>query len=235
MKALCIIPARGGSKRIPRKNIRPLHGRPLLAWVVAAAREAGCFDEVMVSTDDAEVAALARDCGAAVPFPRLPATATDHATTTDVLREVLAGYTSRGQGPFDLACCVYPAAALLQPEHLRTGHDLLLTDPALDSVMAVQAYRHPIERAYRLRDGFVQAVDPRQHAVRTQDLLPAYHDAGQFYWFRPARLAATGKVLGDRCAPVVLESWEAVDLDEEADWQFLERLSATPVAAGGAR
>ena len=201
MKALCIIPARGGSKRIPRKNIRPLHGRPLLAWAVAAAREAGCFDEVMVSTDDAEVAALARDCGAAVPFPRLPATATDHATTTDVLREVLAGYASRGQGPFDLACCVYPTAALLQPEHLRTGHDLLLTDPALDSVMAVQAY----------------------------------HDAGQFYWFRPARLAATGKVLGDRCAPVVLESWEAVDLDEEADWQFLERLSVTPVAAGGAR
>ena len=233
MTTVCIIPARGGSKRIPRKNIRPLHGRPLLGWAVAAAREAGCFDEVMVSTDDAEVAAIARDCGATVPFPRLPATATDHATITDVLREVLAGYAGRGRGPFDLVCCVYPTAVLLQSEHLRAGRDLLLADPTLDGVMAVQVYRHPVERAYRMRDGLVQAVDPRQHAVRTQDLPPAYHDAGQFYWFRPSRLAATGKVLGERCAPVLLEPWEAVDLDEEADWQFLERLSATSVAGGG--
>lgn len=235
MKTLCLIPARGGSKRIPRKNIRPLHGRPLLGWVVAAAQEAGCFGEIMVSTDDAEIAAIARECGASVPFPRQPATATDHATTADVIREILAGYAARGTS-FDLVCCVYPTAVLLQPEHLCRGFRLLQGDATLDSVMAVQAYRHPIERAYRMHDGLVRQIDPRQYGVRTQDLIPAYHDAGQFYWFRPERFTATGKVLGERCAPVALESWEAVDLDNEGDWQFLERLAAAPagVSAGGA-
>lgn len=230
MKTLALIPARGGSKRIPRKNIRLLHGRPLLGWAVAAAQGAGCFDEIMVSTDDAEIAAVAREAGAAVPFARRPATATDHATTTDVIREVLADYAVRGRGAFDLVCCIYPTAALLTPAHLRRGHELLLGDAAADSVMAVQHYRHPIERAYRRRDGAMQPVDPRQHAVRTQDLEPAYHDAGQFYWFKAQRLAATGSVLGDRCLPLVLEAWEAVDLDSEADWQFLERLAAEPAA-----
>lgn len=234
-KALCLIPARGGSKRIPRKNIRPLHGRPLLGWVIAAAQGAGCFDEVMVSTDDVEIAAVARDCGASVPFLRQPATAGDHATTTDVIREVLDSYATQGD-KFDLVCCVYATAALLRPEHLFTGYRRLLDDAALDSVMAVQAYRHPIERAYRMNNGVVWQVDSRQHAVRTQDIELAYHDAGQFYWFRSKRFASTGRVLGERCAPVVLEAWEAVDLDNEADWQFLERLIAMPaaVSAGGA-
>jgi N-acylneuraminate cytidylyltransferase len=225
MRALCIIPARGGSRRIPRKNIRPLRGRPLLGWVIETAQAAGVFCEIMVSTDDAEIAGIAREYGAAVPFPRSLATATDRATTTEVLIEVLANYESAGHGSFALVCCLYPTAALLQPEQLRLGFEKLNHEVALDSVMAVQAYRHPIERAYREHDGLVRQTDPALHDVRTQDLVPAFHDAGQFYWFRPERLATTGEILGERCAPIVLAQWEAVDLDNEADWALLERLA----------
>ena len=231
MRSLCIIPARGGSRRIPRKNIRPLHGRPLLGWAIATAQASGVFDEIMVSTDDAEIAAIAREWGAAVPFLRSQATATDRATTTEALAEVLASYAVAGLGTFTKVCCLYPTAALLRPEHLRLGFEKLCNDDALDSVMAMQAYRHPIERAYRERDGLVRQIDPASHDVRTQDLTPAFHDAGQFYWFRPERFAATGDMLAERCAPVVLEAWEAVDLDNESDWAFLERLASDRACA----
>lgn len=225
MQCLAIIPARGGSKRIPRKNVRPLHGQPLLAWTVATARASGLFDEVMVSTDDAEIAAVARRAGAVVPFLRSTTTADDYATTTDVLTEVLAAYAERGATPA-LACCVYPAAVLTTSAQLQAGHALLTDDETLDGVMTVQRYRHPIERAYHLSvDGTLQRTNEMQAATRTQDLPVAWHDAGQFYWFRPAVLAATGRLLGTRIAPVPLAPWEAVDLDDEDDWAFLERLT----------
>jgi pseudaminic acid cytidylyltransferase len=221
---LAIIPARGGSKRIPRKNIRLLRGRPALAWTIDTARRSGLFDEIMVSTEDEEIAAIAREAGATVPFMRSPRTAGDHASTVEVLVEVLANYAAQGAKPFDLVCSLYPTAVLLEPEHLLAGFRLLEENPDLDSAMAVQVYRHPIERAYRLTDGVVRPIDPRKSAVRTQDLPIALHDAGQFDWFRPARLAATGNLLGERCAPVMLEPWQVVDLDTESDWKFLERL-----------
>lgn len=230
MRCLAIIPARGGSKRIPRKNVRQLHGRPLLAWTVETARTSGLFDEVMVSTDDAEIAAVARGAGAVVPFLRSVGTADDYATTTDVLTEVLAAYAERGAKP-SLVCCLYPAAVLTTPAQLRAGHALLTGDETLDGVMAAQRYRHPIERAFhRAADGTLRRADETQAATRTQDLPVAWHDAGQFYWFRPAVLAETGRLLGARIAPVPLAPWEAVDLDDEDDWAFLERLTASVAA-----
>ena len=224
MASLCIIPARGGSQRIPRKNVRPLCGRPLLAWTVATAHAAGVFDTIMVSTDDAEIAAIARAAGADVPFMRSAATAGDHASTTAVIEEVLATYAAANEAPFERICCVYPTAVLLRPEQLRDAMALLATQPEVDSVLSVQRYRHPIERALRIEGGTVAPIDPSQIAKRTQDLVPAFHDAGQFYAFRPDVIARCGRLLGAHCAPVELAAWEAVDLDVEADWALLERL-----------
>jgi len=229
MRALCIIPARGGSKRIPRKNVRLLGGRPLLAWPLSQARDAGVFAEVIVSTDDEEIAAIARTEGATVPFLRSAEASDDRASTTAVIEEVLARCGAIQADPFDLVCCLYPTAALVRAAHLRRGYELLAGDPALDSCLSVQAYRHPVERALRIRDGRVTAVDPTALACRTQDLERSYHDAGQFYWCRPAALKANGRLLGRACAPVLLAAWEAVDLDTEEDWQLLERLVAGKV------
>lgn len=226
MRALCIIPARGGSKRIPRKNIRPLFGQPLLARTIATAKASGAFSDIIVSTDDFEIAAVAREAGAAVPFLRSAETSHDHASTTAVVEEVLGECAKLGFAPFPLACCVYATAVLIRPDQLRAGRDLLARHPEWDSALSVQAYRHPIERAYRIRDGIVSPIDARTVAIRTQDLVPAFHDAGQFYWFRPECLAQNGRLLGRACAPIELGAWEAVDLDSEADWALLERLVA---------
>ena len=227
MSTLCIIPARGGSKRIPRKNVRPLLGRPLITWPISTAKASGLFDEIMVSTDDDEIAAIARSAGAAVPFMRSAGTSHDHASTTAVIQEVLANYQKIQSLPFTTICCVYPTAALLEPAHLSAGYSLLTGSNTFDSAMSVQRYRHPIERAYHLTDGKIQPVDIEKLNVRTQDLTPAFHDAGQFYWFRPKSFAENGRLLGKSCAPVFLETWQAVDLDTEDDWNLLERLAST--------
>lgn len=223
MRSLCILPARGGSKRIPRKNVRLLAGRPLLTWPLEQAQLSGVFSEIMVSTDDTEIARIAVEAGAKVPFIRSAETSHDHATTTAVIDEVLAYYSERGEC-FDLICCLYPTAALVRAEHLRAGYELLAGDAQLDSCLSVQAYGHPIERALRVNAGRVVPVDPTALGRRTQDLAPAFHDAGQFYWCRPEALAANRRLLGKACAPVQLSAWEAVDLDTERDWAWLERL-----------
>ena len=231
MKTVCIIPARGGSKRIPRKNVRSLHGRPLVAWTIAVAQRSGLFDEIMVSTDDYEIAAHALAAGAAVPFLRSAQLSDDHAPTAAVMREVLDAYAASGEDAFTTVCCLYATSALLQPERLREGLRRLADDPSLDSVLSVQAYGHPIERAYRLRDGLIAPADPAKQLVRTQDFEPAFHDAGQFYFFRANGLRARGWMVGPRSAPVMLSAWEAIDLDTEADWQLLECLMPIPELA----
>ena len=223
MRSLCILPARGGSKRIPRKNVRLLGGRPLLMWPLEQAQSAGIFSKIMVSTDDTEIARIAVEAGAEVPFIRSEETSHDHATTTAVVDEVLHYYSQRGER-FDLICCLYPTAALVMAEHLRAGYDLLAGDTRLDSCLSVQSYGHPIERALRVDAGRVVPVDSTALGRRTQDLMPAFHDAGQFYWCRPEALAANHSLLGNACAPVQLSAWEAVDLDTEEDWAWLERL-----------
>lgn len=222
-EALCIIPARGGSKRIPRKNIRPFCGRPMLAWAVDHARASGCFGEIMVSTDDPEIAQAARDCGAAVPFLRKAETAGDHATTADALAEVLLGYKEQGGLPA-LACCLYPTAALLSPGRLREGKDRLESDPELEGAASVLPYPHPVQRALTIRGGFLAWLHPEYALTRTQDLEPTFHDAGQFYWFRTAAFLASRLLLGPRTAPVPLGQREVCDIDTEADWARAERI-----------
>jgi N-acylneuraminate cytidylyltransferase len=221
MATIAIIPARGGSKRIPRKNLRRFRGKPMLEWPVAAARGSGAFDVVMVSTDDDEIAERARACGAEVPFRRSAAASDDHATTADVLCEVLATYAARG-ARFDLACCVYATAPFVRAEDLVLGRDLLEAGP-FDVIMPVARFDYPIWRSLRRDDAGKIALNfPEHRDARSQDLPPAYHDAGQWYWFRTAALERDGTLMGPRSGSIVLPSSRVQDIDTEDDWALAE-------------
>ncbi|MEX6504818.1 pseudaminic acid cytidylyltransferase [Jiella sp. M17.18] len=220
-RALCIIPARGGSKRIPRKNIRPFRGRPMLAWSCRAALASGAFDAVMVSTDDAEIAEVARAAGADVPFLRSQEASTDHATTSDVLVEVLARYADRGE-TFDLACCLYPTAPFVEAHDLADGR-VSLTDSRYDVLMPVAAFSYPIWRSLaRDGEGRIRLNFPENLNVRSQDLPPAYHDAGQWYWFRTRAFLSDRVLMGDNTGSVVLPAAKVQDIDTEEDWAMAE-------------
>lgn len=221
MKALCIIPARGGSKRIPRKNIRLFAGRPIIAHPIAAALESGCFDEVMVSTDDAEIAAVARECGATVPFLRSTENSTDHAGSDAVFAEVIQRYREAGCA-YEYACGLYPTAALTTPERLREGFAALRADPRLTAVLPVQRFSFPIQRAVALRDHRLAMFQPEHVDTRSQDLEPAYHDAGQWYWMRAEPFLRTRELMGPNCSAVIVPEMEAQDIDTEDDWVLAE-------------
>ncbi len=218
---LAIIPARGGSKRIPRKNIRSFHGRPIIAYPIAAACSSGCFDEVMVSTDDAEIADVARGLGAAVPFLRSTDTAGDFAGTEEVILEVVNCYAQLGR-TFDAVCCIYATAVLVTAEHLRQGWQRLRGNPALTAVVPVLRFGYPAQRALALRDGRLPMMWPEYYDSRSQDLEPAYHDAGQWYWLRLERFRVSKEMLGPNCGPLVLGQMEAQDIDHEDDWRLAE-------------
>ncbi len=222
MTNLAIIPARGGSKRIPRKNIRSFHGQPVISHVIRTARDCGVFAEVMVSTEDEEIAGIARKHGASVPFMRSAATAGDKATTLDVLREVIASYREAGR-TFDALCCIYPTAVLTRAATLRSGWELLQKHTDAECVLGVVPFGHPAQRALVLRHGKLQMLHPEHAHTRTQDLEPAYHDAGQWYWLRTAALRDPDfRILGPTAVPVVLGALDAQDIDTEQDWALAE-------------
>lgn len=220
-RTLCIIPARGGSKRIPRKNIRPFRGRPMLAWSVAAARASGAFHTVMVSTDDEEIANVAREAGAEVPFLRSPAASDDYATTADVLLEVLGRYAEAGHR-FDLACCLYPTAPFVNAEDLSDGRRRLETG-AFDVIMPVAAFSYSIWRSLKRDElGAVRLNFPQNLNARSQDLPPAFHDAGQWYWFRTEAFLASRVLMGENTGSVVLPAERVQDIDTEEDLALAE-------------
>ena len=222
MTAVAIIPARGGSQRIPRKNIRTFRGEPIISYAIRAALESGVFAEVMVSTDDEEIADVARQHGAQVPFLRTGATAGDRATTLDVLVEVLDSYRRLGRN-FETLCCLYPTAALTGPEALKAGAARLQAEAAAECVLPVVAYSYPIQRALQVRHGRLQMAHPDQANARTQDLEPAYHDAGQWYWMRVRALRDPAfQILGPASVPVVVSSLATQDIDTEEDWTMAE-------------
>jgi pseudaminic acid cytidylyltransferase len=219
--SLAIIPARGGSKRIPRKNLRPFRGRPIIAWSIEAALESGLFDEVMVSTDDAEIATLARDRGAVVPFMRSADTAGDHATTAAVLEEVLGAYERQGR-TFEHACCLYPTAPFATARDLQEGHRRLI-EGDFTVVMPVAAFSYPIWRSLRRAgDGRIEMNFPENRDARSQDLPPAYHDAGQWCWFRVEAFRRDGTLLGGNTGSVELGALRVQDIDTEEDWMLAE-------------
>ena len=221
MKTVAIITARGGSKRIPRKNAKPFMGRPMVAYAIAAAKDSGLFDETMVSTDDAEIAEIAKANGAAVPFLRSAETANDFATTNDVLKEVLAGYAKRGR-VFDALCCIYPCVPLLDGDLLRRAGEAFLSSDA-DSLIPVVRFSYPIQRAFvRTAEGRIAFREPENAAKRSQDLEPTYHDAGQFYFCRTAAFLSGGSLLTARTGLFELPEERVQDIDTDADWRMAE-------------
>lgn len=227
--SVAIIPARGGSKRIPRKNIRPFCGKPVLAWSIEAAQASNLFDEVMVSTDDSEIADVAAQFGAAVPFPRGQEASDDHATITDVLREVLQTYRDRGRA-FDTACCIYATAPFVTADDLVAGR-AVLESQRRDVVIPVCRYDTPIWRSVaREDDGRLIRNFPEHEFARSQDLPEAYFDAGQWVWVSVAPFLAGGPLMGNNTGSMVLPAERVQDIDTEEDWERAERKFAESVA-----
>lgn len=220
MKKIAIITARGGSKRIPRKNIRPFLGKPIMAYSIEAALQSGIFDEVMVSTEDEEIAVLARQYGAKVPFYRSEKTSGDFAGTNDVLLEVLEEYEKRGEH-FELGCCIYPTAPFVTAEKLREAVGKLEAADA-DTLIPVVAFSYPPKRAMVIRDGLLQFGDLRYIDSRSQDLEKEYHDVGQFYCFRTEAFRRNKKLMLGKILPYVVSEMEVQDIDNESDWQIAE-------------
>ena len=219
-QALAIIPARGGSKRIPRKNIKPFFGKPVIAYAIEAALQSGCFAEVMVSTDDDEIAQIALEYGAKVPFRRSAANSDDHATTVAVLLEVLAGYKALGTD-FAEACCIYPLNPFLDGEKLDAARQKMHGEK-LDGVFTAVRYGHPVQRAFKLTDHSIRLLFPEYMHTRTQDLEPTFHDAAQFYWFRPQVLRQTQKLFTDHTGILEIPETEVQDIDSMTDWELAE-------------
>lgn len=220
MKSIAIITARGGSKRIPRKNIKEFCGKPILAYSIEAALKSGIFDTVMVSTDDTEIAEIAKRYGAEVPFYRSEKTANDYATTNDVLLEVLAEYEKRGEH-FELACCIYPTAPFVTGEKLKTAVKQLEESDA-DTLIPVVAFSYPPQRAMVVENDRLVFKYPQYLDSRSQDLEPHYHDVGQFYVFRTDSFRQNRKLMVGNILPMVVSELEVQDIDNLTDWQIAE-------------
>lgn len=217
MKNLCIIPARGGSKRIPRKNVKPFLGKPMLAYSIEAALKSGLFEEVMVSTDDEEIANVARQYGAKVPFMRSAETASDFATTADVLKEVINNYTKHGK-EFDNFCCFYATAPLARSEDVVAAFERL-QQSGFTCVYPVVQFSYPIWRCLDLaEDGTMKRHWPEYEFSRSQDLPKEYHDTGTFYWYKTKEwLVGDIKVGGIEVSETTIQ-----DIDTETDWKLAE-------------
>lgn len=220
MSSIAIITARGGSKRIPKKNIKPFCGKPILAYSIQAALESGIFDTVMVSTDSEEIAAVAREYGAEVPFLRSTATSNDYATTADVLMEVLDQYSAAGK-TFDWFCCLYPTAPFVTAEKLRHAADSFLNSDH-DSLMPVVRYSFPPQRAMVLRNGNLVYQYPEYARARSQDLEPIYHDCGQFYFCQVKPFITSRTLVTGNTQAFIVPEEEVQDIDTLTDWVLAE-------------
>jgi len=218
---LCVIPARGGSKRIPRKNIKDFIGKPIIAYSIGAALEANLFEEVMVSTDDLEIAKIAQQYGAKVPFLRSKKNANDFATLTDVLIEVANQYEEKGR-IFEHICCILPTAPLTTPARIKEAFTKLINEN-LESVLPVVEFSYPILRALEFDDDKkLKMIWPEHLKTRSQDLQPAYHDSGSFYWVKRNTLVAEKSLFSKNGSAIVLPETEVQDIDSETDWKLAE-------------
>lgn len=211
MSAIAIITARGGSKRIPGKNKKDFLGKPIICYSIEAALSAGIFDEVMVSTDDEEIAAIAKEEGAKVPFMRSEATANDYATTDDVLMEVLEEYEKRGQ-TFEYMACIYPTAPFVTAKKLQSAMEVLKEKDA-SGVMPVVSFSFPPQRGMAIREGRLEYCYPENAMKRSQDLETMYHDCGQFYCYHVERYRACRGDLPDGYLPIVVPETEVQDIE----------------------
>lgn len=218
---LAIIPARGGSKRIPRKNIREFCGRPIIAYSIRTAIESACFDRVIVSTDDEEIAAVARYWGAETPFMRPKEFSGDQAATIPVINHAIEWFMGQGMSP-ELVCCIYATAPFITTHDLKNGLEILAASGS-EYAFSVTSFPFPIQRAIKLLpNGRVAMFQPENFSVRSQDLEEAYHDAGQFYWGRSEAFLQGLPLFSEAAAPVLLPRYRVQDIDTLEDWARAE-------------
>lgn len=218
---IAIIPARGGSKRIPRKNIKLFCGKPMIAWSIEAALASGCFDQVIVSTDDAEIAAVAHQHGATVPFMRPAELSDDYIGTIPVIRHAIEWFNAQGQ-VVEQVCCLYATAPFVRVEDIQRGLKTL-SETGCDYAFSVTSYPFPIQRAIHITEqGRVEMFNPEHFNTRSQDLEEAYHDAGQFYWGRSSAWLQGKMIFSPDSAPVLLPRHRVQDIDTAEDWERAE-------------
>ena len=233
---IAIIPARGGSKRIPGKNIKLFHGNPIIAYSIVAAQQSGCFDKIIVSTDDSEVAAIARHYGAEVPFVRPANIADDHATTMDVMQHAITWCEQQGwlsSANYNV-CCIYATAPFIQAANICQGLTLLRASNGIGNctgdieyVFSATTFAFPIQRAISLDEqGQVAMFAPEHAQTRSQDLIESYHDAGQFYWGKASAFKQGKAIFAPHSRVVLLPRTQVQDIDTPEDWVFAEALYA---------
>lgn len=220
MKNIAIIPARGGSKRIPRKNIKDFLGKPIIAYSIEAALNSGVFGEVMVSTDDVEIAKIAKKYGAKVPFFRSPELSNDMAMTAPVLVEVLNEYKKLGK-EFDYGCCIYPCAPFINTGKIKDGLKLMIEKNASTAVPVVK-FSYPIQRALKIEENLLSMIYPENINARSQDLMPSYHDIGQYYWFKTDKFLTEPNLFSENTVAIVTAESEVQDIDTPEDWKIAE-------------
>ncbi len=225
MSNLAVIPARGGSKRIPRKNVRAFAGKPMLAWSIEAALTSRLFSRVLVTTDDPEIAEVARAHGAEVPFARPPELSDDHTGTLEVIHHA-ARWAAADGGSYDAVCCIYATAPFVSASDLTRAR-AALDDARWDYVFPAGRYAYPVQRSFlRADDKSMSLLFPEHRTTRSQDLPPVFHDAGQFYWGRFEAWTSGAAIFGPRTTFIELPPWRVQDIDTEDDWRMAEYLFA---------
>ncbi|MDG6250730.1 pseudaminic acid cytidylyltransferase [Methanocalculus sp.] len=220
---LAVIPARGGSKRIPRKNIKEFCGKPIIAWSIQATRESGCFDRIIVSTDDEEIAAVAREWGAEVPFMRPKELSDDYVGTIPVIRHAIEWFAEKSIS-FNHVCCIYATAPFVTSDDIRHGLEAL-KESGSDYAFSVTSYPFPIQRAIKITsDGWIEMFQPEHFSTRSQDLEEAYHDAGQFYWGRSEAWIQELPLFSGYTIPIILPRYRVQDIDTPEDWISAEMM-----------
>ena len=220
MPNLAIIPARGGSKRIPKKNIKLFLGKPIIAYSIEIAIESNLFDDIIVSTDDIEIANIAKDYGAQVPFFRSEINSSDFATTFDVIEEVINEQLSRNK-VYENVCCIYPCAPLMRKEFIVNALEIMKQNN-FDTVFPVVQYGNQIQRALKLNDNRIEMFYPQFQTTRSQDLENAFYDPGQFYWAQTNQLIKSGKLFSNNSGFIIIDEMSVQDIDNEMDWKLAE-------------
>jgi len=221
--SICIIPARGGSKRIPRKNIREFYGKPMIAWSIEVAKQSGLFDRIVVSTDDPEIAEIAKSYGAEIPFLRTPELADDFTGTIPVIADAIRRLRVLGHNDSEI-CCIYPTAPFITVHDLQDGFERLKAGH-WSFIFSATTYSFPIFRSfYKKKSGSLEMVFPEHFNTRSQDLIEAYHDAGQFYWGTAEAWLTETVIFGSNSTLVEIPRWRVQDIDNEVDWVSAEQI-----------
>jgi len=220
MRNIAIIPARGGSKRIPQKNIKLFLDKPIISYSIGAAIKSKLFDEIMVSTDDTKVAEISKKYSASVPFMRSEKTANDFAIIADVVIEVLDNYKKAGI-EFDNFCVLFATAPFITAKRLKEGYELMLKK-GFDSVFPVLKFSYPIQRALKIENDKLSMINPEYYEKRSQDLMPAYHDSGQFYWMSTKKFYKQKTLFSKNAGAIILSEMEVQDIDTIEDWEVAE-------------